>query len=63
MPRLSRNLLLIAALCWVAPASAGISASADVACPSADAQRQIVVLTDEAPGGVPVSASSRTLLP
>jgi hypothetical protein len=62
MWRHSRNLLLIAALCWVAPASAGSSASGDDGCPDAN-RRQIVILADQAPGDVPVYAGRRTLLP
>lgn len=63
MPRLSRNLLLIAALCWVAPASAELTVSGDGECPNAKVSRQIVILDDAAPGDVPVSAGRRTLLP
>lgn len=63
MPGLSRNLLLVAALCWVAPASAQLSGPADDECPDAKASRQIVILADTAPGDVPVSERRRALLP
>lgn len=63
MPRLSRNLLLIAALCWVAPASAQLVASDDEDCPDKGASRQVVIITDNAPGGVPIAQGARALMP
>jgi hypothetical protein len=63
MPRLSRNLLLIAALCWVAPASAQLAASEDEVCPNARVSRQVVIITEDVFGGVPISQGARALLP
>ena len=62
MRRPSRNLLLIAALCWVAPASAEFTNSDDGEC-QAGASQSVVVLADTAPGEVPVSPGGRALLP
>ena len=63
MPRLSRNLSLIAALCWVAPAAAQLSSSDDGDCPHAQTSRQVVLIADDEPGGIPISAGRRALLP
>ena len=62
MRRHSRNLLLIAALCWVAPASAEFTNPDDGEC-HAGASQSMVVLADAPPGEVPVSAGRRALLP
>ena len=64
MPRLSRNLLLIAALCWVAPASAEFaSTGAEEDCPHSRGARQVIILDEAAIGGIPVAAGRRALLP
>jgi hypothetical protein len=62
MRRHSRNLLLIAALCWVAPASAEFTNPDEGECHAGESQT-VVVLADTAPGDVPVSAGRRALLP
>jgi len=62
MPRLTRNLLLMAALCGVAPAAA-FSASSGEDCQDDRESRTVVILADDAPGGVPLSAGRRALLP
>jgi hypothetical protein len=53
---------VIAALCWVAPASAEFANPADGEC-HAGASQSVVVLADTAPGDIPVSAGRRALLP
>ena len=64
MPRLSRNLLLIAAFCWVAPAAAAQLTSGDEGdCADAQSSRQVVLIADDEPGGIPISAGRRALLP
>ena len=63
MRRHSRNLLLIAALCWVAPASAEFTNPDDEGECHAGASQSVVILADNAPGEVPVSAGRRALLP
>ena len=63
MPRHLRNLLLIAALCWVAPVSAQAVHSDASECPYAKAARAEVVIADVAPGEVPVSPGRRVFLP
>ena len=72
MRRHLRNLLWMAALCWVAPASAQqIVAEVEAApqwdpsgCPEEQAARQKIIITsDEAVGEVPVSASRRAFFP
>ena len=60
MPRLSRNLLLIAALCCVAPAAAHSTDAEE--CPYSKAHG-MVMLSDDAPGEVPVLESRRSYLP
>lgn len=62
MWRHSRNLLVIAALCWVAPASAEFANPDEGEC-HAGASQSVVNLADTAPGDVPVSAGRRALLP
>ena len=61
-----RNLLLVAALCWVAPASAGqpdFGQSHPEGCPYAQQARAIVIAGDAGLGEVPVSSARRAFLP
>jgi len=62
MPRHVRNLLLIAALCWVVPAAAQLPASEGHECPYAGA-RAAVTLSASAPDEISVSPGRRALLP
>jgi hypothetical protein len=55
-----RNLLLLAALCWVAPASAGQQA-ADETCPNAGSP--VAMTAEGGAGAVRVSDSGRAFLP
>jgi hypothetical protein len=61
-----RNLLLVAALCWVAPASAGpadLLQTHPEGCPYAEQAREIVIAGDAGLGDVPVSSARRAFLP
>ena len=71
MSRPSQKLMIMAAVCWVAPASAQ-QIVAEVqpqqwesgGCPEERAARQkIIISNDEAMGEVPVSASRRAIFP
>jgi hypothetical protein len=70
MARHIRNLLMIAALCWVAPVSAARFSPAEPyhvhvsGCPDAARQAQQIVIVSEAPlGEVPLSAAHRAFMP
>ncbi|NUT00532.1 MAG: hypothetical protein HOP96_06115 [Sphingomonas sp.] len=67
MSRPSRNLMLMAALCWVAPASAQhITMDAPPhakGCPNAGTAQAVVISSDETASGIPVSPSRRTFFP
>ena len=65
-----RNLLLLAALCWVAPASAGqrlteadLDQWHDEGCPHAQDAGAVVIASDAAVGEVPVSPAARAFFP
>ena len=68
MARHIRNLLMLAALCWVAPVSAQHSAVEDEqvhksGCPDAQHAVEVVVVSEQALGEVPISAGLRAFMP
>ena len=67
MLRHSRNLLVMAALCWVAPVSAqqlSVEEPHSHGCSSAGQAGTLVILAEESPGEMaPLSAGRRALLP
>lgn len=68
MARHIRNLLMMAALCWVAPVSAQQSAAEATpvhksGCPDARPAGEVVVVSEQALGEVPISAGLRAFMP
>lgn len=63
MPRLFRNGVLIAGLCWVAPVAAQQAGGSDDECRYDNASSPVVIMADEAPGEVPLSEGRRAFLP
>lgn len=68
MTRHIRNLLMMAALCWVAPVSAQqVTAEAEQlkagGCPQAMQSGEVIVVSEEALGEAPTSAGFRAFMP
>jgi hypothetical protein len=69
MARHIRNLLMMAALCWVAPVSAQQPPPAarepllGGGCPHAQRGGEVIVVSEEALGEAPVSAGFRAFMP
>ena len=68
MARQIRNQLMMAALCWVAPVSAQ-QTPADMeqphgaGCPDAQRNTQVIIVSEDALGEVPISAGRRAFMP
>jgi len=68
MARQIRNLLMMAALCWVAPVSAQQPPAESEShlsggCPHANQGAEVVVVSEQALGEVPISAGLRAFMP
>jgi len=69
MARHIRNLLMLAALCWVAPVSAQQPPPAESephlsgGCPHAKPGAEVVIVSEQALGEVPISAGLRAFMP
>ena len=59
----SRKLLLLAALCWVGPASAEYATVNEDECPFSHGARAIVVSGSASVGEVPISVAERAYYP
>ena len=63
MLRHKRKLLLVAALCWVGPASAEYASVNEDECHFAPSPRSVVFSSSASVGEVPISAAERAYFP
>ena len=63
MPKHSRKLLLLTALCWVGPASAEYAAVNEDECPYSQGPQAVVISSSTSVGEVPISAAERAYYP
>ena len=59
----SRKLLLLAALCWVGPASAEFATVNEDECPYAHGPQAVVISSSASVSEIPVSAAERAYYP